>query len=201
MDIVFHPVVFYFSGYEPNNDKTQQLQSLYLHWHYETIIDRHFNKKVFLEKLVKPIVVQDLSIPAFLNISKHDIIESLKKQVAYFRRIHSRLYYLAYRMLAGIGLIDKKWVAGFYANLNVEKRNLPEKLNYRDIITGEDREATLDCLMESGITMAVEMIEAAYDYYVGNISKETFEGAVVGNNLDTGRFNKTKDAIRFSMRS
>ncbi len=100
-----------------------------------------------------------------------------------------------------MGLVDKRLIAGFYANLKVETRKLPEKLNYRDIISGSDRKAILENLMEDAVNMAVEMVEAAYNYYMGRISKESCKHTIAGKNLDTGRVNKTRADIRFSLRS
>jgi hypothetical protein len=201
MDIVFHPVIFYFSGYAPQNDQTRRLHSEYLHLHYETIIDRHFNNGIFLENVINPAIVKDLAIPSILNISRRDIENCLKKQIFYFRLIHSRLYYLIFKMLSKMGLADKRLVAGFYANLAVETKKLPQKLTYRDIISGRDLEATLEDLMEKGIDMAVKMVAAAYDYYGGNISKQSCRETIAGHNLDTGRVNKTKADIRFALKS
>ena len=100
-----------------------------------------------------------------------------------------------------MGLADKRLTAGFYANLAVETKKLPQKLSYRDIISGSELQATLDDLMEKGIDMAAKMIAAAYDYYAGNISKQSCQETIAGHNLDTGRLNKTKADIRFSLRS
>ena len=201
MDIVFHPLVFYFSGFDPKDGKRDQAKSGYLHLHYETIIDRHFNKEIFLENVVRPTVLEDLIIPCIQNISRQNIRNCLKTQMFYFRLIHSRLYYLIYKVLAHIGLVDKKLVAGFYANLSVDSHKLPEVLHYRDIISGDNKEESLDGLMEEGINMAIKMIEAAYEYYAGNTSKETCKVTIAGNNMDTGRLDKTKADIRFSVRS
>jgi len=201
LDIVFHPVVFYFSGYAPQDDHTRQLHSEYRHLHYETIIDRHFNKGSFLENMINPAIVKDLTLPPMRNISRRDIQNCLKRQIFYFRLIHNRLYYLIFKMLAQVGLADRRLVAGFYANLAVETKTLPQKLIYRDIITGSDRATTLEDLMEESIALAVKMIEAAGDYYAGNISRQSCQSTIAGNNLDTGQVNKTKADIRFSSRS
>jgi hypothetical protein len=201
MDIVFHPVVIYFSGYAPQDDPTSQLHSEYLHLHYETIIDRHFNKGFFLENMIKPAIVKDLAIPSIRNISRRDIESCLKKQIFYFRLTHSRLYYILFKILANMGLADKRLVAGFYANLAAETKKLPRKLTYRDIISGSDMEATLEDLMEEGINMAIKMVETAYDYSAGKISKESCKITIAGHNLVTGRVGKTKKDIRFSLRT
>jgi len=163
MDIVFHPVIFYFSGYSPQDDQTSQLHSEYLHLHYETIIDQHFNKEIFLENVINPAIVKDLAFPSIRNIFRRDIESCLKKQIFYFRLVHSRLYYIVFKMLANMGLADKRLVAGFYANLAVETKKLPQKLIYRDIFSGSDMETTLEELMEEGLNMARKMVAAAYD--------------------------------------
>jgi hypothetical protein len=126
---------------------------------------------------------------------------SFKRQIFYFRRNHSLFFYQVFKLLAKIGLLDRQLIGGFYANLNVEKKELPEKLIYRDIISGDDREDTLNDLMEKTINLAVHMIEAAYDYYAGNISRELCERSIAGENLETGRVNITRADIRFSVRS
>ncbi|MCP4624632.1 MAG: zinc dependent phospholipase C family protein [bacterium] len=201
LDIVFHPVVIFYSGYDPEDDRNRQLQCDYLHLHIETIIDRHFNKGIFLENIINPTIVNNLLIPPIQNITRQDIKNCLKRQIFYFRLIHSRLYYIIFKVCAHMGLVDKRLIAGFYANLKVETRKLPEKLNYRDIISGSDRKAILENLMEDAVNMAVEMVEAAYNYYMGRISKESCKHTIAGKNLDTGRVNKTRADIRFSLRS
>jgi len=201
LDIVFHPVVFYFSGYAPQDDPTSQLHKEYLHLHYETIIDRHFNKGSFLENMINPAIVKDLTLPPMRNISHRDIQNCLKKQIFYFRLIHNRLYYWIFKVLAQMGLADKRLVAGFYANLAVETKTLPQKLIYRDIISGSNSETTLEDLMEESITLAVKMIGAAYEYYAGNIIRQSCQNTIAGHNLDTGWVNKTKADIRFSLKS
>jgi hypothetical protein len=201
MDIVFHPVVFYFAGYDPEDDRARQLDTDYLHLHYETIIDRHFNKGIFLENVIKPAMVKGLAIPPILNISRRDIVTCLRKQIFYFRLIHSRLYYLVFKALAKMGLVDRRFVAYFYPNLADEPRKLPPKLVYRDIISGEDMETTLEDLMEGGINMAINMVAAAHEYTAGEISKESCQTTIAGQNLDTGRRDKTKKDIRFTLKS
>ena len=200
MDIVFHPAVIYYTGYDPQGDRSRQLHYDYLHLHIETIIDRHFNKGIFLENIINPTIVNDLVIPPIQNVTRPAIKNCLKRQIFYFRLVHSRLYYIVFKICAQMGLVDKRLIAGFYANLKVENRKLPEKLIYRDIITGRVKETQLEDLMEAGVTTAVKMVKAAYDYYVGKINKQSCKRTIAGHNLDTGRTEKTRADIRFSMR-
>jgi hypothetical protein len=199
MDIVFHPVVFYFSGYKPESSPREASKSSYLHWHYETYIDKRFNNEFYLNRVIKPTVVQDLVVASILNISEQIILDCLKKQIAYFKRTHSRLIYMTYRMLSKIGLVEKKYLGGFYANLKIDPTRLPENFRYKDIISGENKEATMDGLMDQGIKMGIKMIESAYDYYCSKISRQICEKTIAGNNLDTGQIGKSKADVRFSM--
>jgi len=38
---------------------------------------------------------------------------------------------MAYRMLSKIGLVEKRYLGGFYANLKVDPTRLPENLRYK----------------------------------------------------------------------
>jgi hypothetical protein len=107
--------------------------------------------------------------------------------------------YMTYRMLFKIGLVERKYLGGFYANLAVDPTRLPENLRYKDIISGENKEATMGGLINEGINMGVKMIESAYDYYCGKISRQVCEKTIAGNNLDTGQIGKTKADVRFSI--
>ena len=106
-----------------------------------------------MEDMINPAIVKDFAIPSIWNISRRDIQICLKKQIFYFRLIHSSLYYIIFKTLARMGLADKRLVAGFYANLAVETRTLPQKIACRDIISGRDRETSLEALMEESIDL------------------------------------------------
>lgn len=200
MDIVFHPVVFYFSGYHPQNSPAETEKTMYLHWHFETEIDKKFNDTFYLDKLVKPNILKDLTITAFLNLPSTTIRSALNKQIVYFGRTRNRLFYTIFRLLAKFGIVKRKFIAGFYANLKRDRRRLPEKIKYHDLISGEMKETSLDTLMEEGVQLGVKMIEAAHNYYSGNINRQACEEVIGGNNLDTGQEGKTTADIKYSIR-
>ena len=199
MDIVFHPIIVYFSGYKPSNSPRKSSKSAYLHWHYETYIDSQYNNNFYLDKIINPTVVRDLVASSILNISEKIIFESLTKQIAYFRRTRSQLFYKLYRILNKTGLLERKYLGGFYANLEVDPMRLPENLQYRDIISGENKETTMNGLMDEGINMGLKMVESAYDYNCGKISRQVCEEAITRKNLDTGQIGKTKADVKYSV--
>jgi hypothetical protein len=199
MDIVFHPIIVYFSGYKPSNRPWKASKSAYLHWHYETYIDKRFNNNFYLDKIINPGVVRDLAVSSILNISEKIILDSLTKQISYFRRNRSQLFYKLYRMLNKTGLVERKYLAGFYANLEVDPMRLPDNLHYRDIISGENKETTMDGLMDEGINMGLKMVESAYDYNCGKINRQVCEETITRKTLDTGHIDKTNADVRFSL--
>ncbi len=199
LDIVFHPLVVYFSGYLPQQSPTRASNSSYLHWHYETFIDKHFNNRFYLERTINPDIVRDLLIPSVLDVPEEAVMAALKRQISFFRRVNSRFFYWVYRMATGAGFVDRKYIGGFYANLDFDRTALPRKIQYRDLFSGEKRETTLDNLMDRSLSMGTDMILAAYDYYTGKISRQACENAIAGHDLDTGRSGKTKADINFSI--
>lgn len=199
MDIVFHPIIGYFCGYKPQNNDKEAARSLYLHWHYETQIDKRFNNDFYLDRIIKPTFAQDLLVASILNISEQVISDCLKRQVSFFKRFRSPYIYMIYRVLSKIGFVDKKYLGGFYANLKVDSRRIPDNIRYRDIISGENKETTMDNLMDQGIKMGKKMVESAFDYHCGKISLQLCKNTISGSNLETGRIDKTMADVKFSV--
>jgi hypothetical protein len=199
IDIVFHPMVVYISGYLPRQNSKRASHSSYLHWLYETFIDKHFNNRFYLDQMIKPAIVRNLIILSVLNVPEQAAEAALHRQISYFRRVNSRFYYWVYRLAIHLRFIDKKYIGGFYAHLNYDRTGLPEKIHFRDLFSGEEKEATLDSLMNRSLSMGKDMLSAAYDYYCGKIDRETCKNTIVGHNLDTGQSGRTKADIRFAM--
>lgn len=199
LDIAVHPLIFYLSGYKNNGNAHVQQKSSYLHWHYETFIDRRFNNQCYLEEMIKIGAVKGSIIAPFLDLPEKVIQAALKRQIAYFSRIRSRRYFRLYRALSIMGCIEKKHLAGFYKNLKIETKHLPETIRYQDIITGKKKETTLEQLMRKGIEVGKQMIVSAYYYYLGSISQKECNKHIAGSNLDTGQLGKTKSDIRYSI--
>ncbi|OEU53967.1 MAG: hypothetical protein BA862_13095 [Desulfobulbaceae bacterium S3730MH12] len=199
MDIVFHPIIGYFCGYKPQNNDKEAARSSYLHWHYETEIDKRFNNDFYLDRIVKPTAAQDLLVASILNTSEQVISDCLKRQITFFKRFRSLYIYTIYRMLSKTGLVEKKYLGGFYANLKVDSMRIPDNIRYRDIISGEDKETTMDNLMDQGIKMGIKMVESAFDYRSGKISLKLCKNTISGSNLDTGRIDKTMADVKFSV--
>ncbi len=199
MDIVFHPIILYFSGYMPQNSKRKAAKSSYLHWHYETEIDKRFNNEFYLDEIIKLTVVPDLLAVSILNTPELVISDCIRSQIILFKRFRRPYVYRTHRILSAIGLVEKQYLGGFYANLKVDPSRIPDNISYRDIISGEDQETTMDDLMNQGIEMSIKMIESAFDYHCGKISLKLCKDTISGNNLNTGQIGKTMGDVKFSL--
>jgi hypothetical protein len=198
VDITLHPMVVYFSGFKANGSKQENDRSAYLHWHYETSIDRQVNDRFYLDQIVNPERIKGLVIPHILGIDHSIIVDALKRQMKYYSLTRSRRYFLIFQVLCKLGFFPARMVAGFYENLNKDRTRLPDPLQYKDIITGESIKTTVSDLMEQAIHFGCRMIESAYNYTHGQIDIGECQKAIAGQSLETGRLGKRTADIRFS---
>ncbi len=200
VDIIFHPVVFYFSGYKPDGSKQEDGRSAYLHMHYETSIDKQINDRYYLDKIINPETIKDLIIPQMLGIKQSAIGHALRRQIKYISLTHSRFYLVIFKALCKLGFFPDRAVAGFYPNLEKETIRLPDPIQYKDVITGEPKQTTLNDLIEEAVQFGCRMIETAYADYTGRINRDECEKVIAGQSLETGRMGKRTADIRFSVR-
>jgi hypothetical protein len=198
VDTTLHPVVYYISGFKSVENRKERNRSAYLHWHYETCIDRAVNRKFYLDEILHPGLLDGLLVEKVTGVNLKLITQALRRQVAYFAMTRKRRYFHLFRLLSRIGIVPPESVAGFYDNLNKEKECLPDPIAYRDVIDGTSKQTTLDRLIANAVDLGVDMITAAADYYSDRITRQDCEKTIAGYNLATGWPGKTKDDIRFS---
>jgi len=197
-DITFHPIVFYISGYRPNAGKKEKQHYSYLHWKYETLIDARLNDRFRVEECVHPNLVKDLVAPEVLGVDVDTIIKHFERHRGYFAKIGSRFYYHVFRILSRLGLVPPEAEAGFYESLKAGDITLPERIPYRDVLSGEEMETSLDELADQSVNLGCRLVAAAHDYFTGTISREMCEETIVGESLHTGRLGKTMQDISHS---
>ncbi|MEN8247098.1 MAG: zinc dependent phospholipase C family protein [Thermodesulfobacteriota bacterium] len=197
-DITFHTMVYYISGHRANRSKQEAQRTSYLHWHYETLIDNYLNDRFNLHEVLYPSLFDDLVAPQVLAIDRGKMVSAFNRQRRYFSMIQSPFYYRVFCLLRLLRLTEPKIVAGFYENLKYERVSLPEVIPYRDVISGENREATIDQLAQTAVERGKTMIASAYGYYTGSITREECQQIIAGENLATGKVGKAADDIRYS---
>ena len=200
VDITFHPVVFYFSGYKTNGSKRENDRSAYLHWHYETSIDIQINNHYYLDKIINPETIKNLAIPKILGIHESIIGDALKRQIKYFSLTRNRFNFVMFKILSKLGVFPASAVAGFHENLKKDDIRLPDPIQYKDVITGEPKKTTLNDMIEEAVQLGCRMIETAYAYFTGRSNRDECEKVIAGHSLETGQVGKRTADIRFSAR-
>ncbi len=196
-DMTFHPMVYYLSGFNPGGNRREIQQSSYLHWYYETLIDSRLNNRFRFNEIIHPALIDKLIVPQILALKSEIFIKALERQILYLGMIRNRFYYYIFRILKLVGAVPPESVAGFFANLKTESRDLPEIIAYRDVISGEKQETSLERLSVKTVDLSCRLIDAAYQYFIGSISRGEAEVSIAGENLSTGRVGLTKADIRF----
>lgn len=197
-DITFHPVVFYISGYMPDASEKAKQRTSFLHWQYETLIDQMLNDRFRLEDLVQPHLVRNLAGPDALGVDADTLIRHLEKQRGYFLKIRSRFYYHVFRVLSRLGIVPPESVAGFYESLNNGDITIPERIGYRDVVSGEVIETSLEDLTDQSVDLGGRLVEAAHDYFTGTIDRQDCEAIMKGESLHTGKRGKTLKDVRYA---
>ena len=197
-DIVFHPIVFYISGYMPQSSEQAKQKSSFLHWKYETLMDKQLNDRFRFEELVQPQLVRDLVVPEVLGVDADIIVKHLEKQWGYLSKTRSRFYYHVFRVLSRLGLVPPEAVAGFYESLKTKDIFLPERISCRDVLSGEEVETSLDELADRSVNLGCRLVVAAHEYFTGAINRDECESTIKGESLHTGQLGKTLLHVKHS---
>lgn len=200
VDITFHPVVFYISGYKADGNKQEKDRTSYLHWHYETCIDKKINHHFRLDKIIKPELIKNLIIPEILDIEEVVIRKALRRQIRYFSIVPSRGYYFLFKVLYNLGIYPAGAIAGFNYNLEKESLRLPDLIQYKNLINGAPLQTTLKGLIVDAVQFGCRLVETAYAYYKEQKSRDECKKIIAGQSLETGQVGKTTTDIRFSTR-
>ena len=200
VDITFHPVVFYISGYKADGNKQEKDRSAYLHWHYEADIDRQINHSFRLDRMARPELIRKLIIPEIIGIDERAIEKAMRRQIRYIRATRSRFYYLLFNVLYRLGFYPAGAIAGFYHNLKKESLRLPDRIQYKNLLTGAPLQTTLNEIIAAAVQLGCRMIETAYAYYIDQKNRDECEKVIAGQSLETGQVGKTTADIKFSAR-
>ena len=203
LDITFHPMVYYLSGdyHDPDPDRCQH--AVYLHRHIETCLDVFINNPMRMHELLQCSLMEGLAFEKIVSqsfsISIQEIRRALHTQFLMNRLFTSRAGYVIFVFLCRLGLIrDWPYKSLFYANIKHEAGIDFSMLNYQDILTGEERQTTLQKLFEQAASMANAMLTQAYAYTRGAISREELIQAIPGKSLNTGMLHTPVTAIKYT---
>lgn len=202
LDIVFHPVIYYLSGNYYNKNLDRRDDAVYLHRHLETALDRRVNQSFYFANLIRLSYLDELTFDEVLlkkfAITRGELIKTLKNKALLLRFLnHDWLYYVLYA-LHSTGLMKSAMLLGiFYGNLRHDDRQLPEYIEYKDLVTGAPLNTTIQDLFYKARHLANSRVQAGYDYFLGNIKRAEAEKIILGESLSTGKVGVPVSDIKY----
>lgn len=176
MDITFHPVVYDIIRKNPKQNRP------YLHRVLETGLDSQINNGTYIEKIIKPKMIEELS---FVELTSKRAKKTLKRQIRSNILFKTRIMYRIANIFYILGLMPKRNVGLFYEGLKKNKTRIPNKVEYFHPIEG-NKKSTIKKLMQEGIEMGVKRINSAFSYYNNKITKKQCSKIITGIRLDLG---------------
>jgi len=204
LDITFHPAIYYLSGNYYDKDPSRRELSTYLHRHLETCLEIKLHVPPCIHILIKPSALDRLIFPDIIeqkfHLSKRMIKRLVKTQVFSNRLFISQSAFDVFLLLHRLGIVkDMAYLGLFYGNIRREKTTLLDHLSYRDLITGEEKQSSIEDLFETAISKASSMMNSAYSYHNGFITKAECEKIISGESLGTGKQGVPVKDIRYTI--
>jgi len=203
LDITFHPIAYYLSGNYYDPEPTKRRHAVYLHRHIETCLDMKLENQLRIYNMIHTPLIHALKFQEIITrdfcISPWDIRRTLIKQLFTNRLFASTCAYSLARMMNRLGARNMHEYLGlFYGDMVSRGKTIPDPLIYRDIVTGTKKTTSIKVIMDTATRKAITMMEGAYAYSFGKISKERLMQLIPGESLDTGRLHATTDSIRYT---
>ena len=98
--------------------------------------------------------------------------------------------------MSRLGVVPPESVAGFYESLKTGGIALPERIAYRDVVSGEEMETSLEALTQKYVGLGERMVVAAHAYFTNKIDKKACALVMKGESLHTGKVGKTLKDVR-----
>ncbi|MGC9325712.1 MAG: zinc dependent phospholipase C family protein [Desulfomonilia bacterium] len=204
LDIVFHPVIYYLSGNYYDTDPERKSRAAYMHRHIETCLDISLGNTMRLHERIRPHVMKGLIFEQRVSdrsgVPGTQIRRTILKQILINRLFESRSTYRLACLLARKGIVfkDTSKLGLFYGDVTHPGKNLEQVFPYRDLFSGEELETSFHDLFGRARKMAAGMVEAAYLFSKGQISRDHLIERIPGQSLDTGVMHTPTETIRYT---
>ena len=204
LDITFHPLIYYLSGNYYETDPAKRDQSVYMHRHLETSLEIKLGIPPVVHRLVRPSDLDNLVFADIISqqfgIKRNLVKKMVSRQIMFTRLFKSSLAFWAFFMLGRLGIIrNRPFLALFYTNARIKGVYFPEHVSYRDLITGQWMEASLDGLFNAALARTTQMMGSALSYANGIITREECEEVIAGESLGTGKKGIPVKDIRYTI--
>ncbi len=205
LDSTLHPIVYYLSGNYHDKDPRKREQAVYLHQQLETSLDKKLNDKFSICDSVSIKKIQLENFGCLKLVAKKfkrnlgALINDVKRQLFFNKLFRSIILFKLLYFLNKIGLFKNKIeLSLFYGNLKKDKTEMDDNIDYRGILSGEAKKTTLKSLFNSSEELTINMINSAYSYYLGRISRQECAKVIDGRSLNTGKIGIPVKDIKFT---
>jgi hypothetical protein len=192
LDIIMHPVIYYLTGNYYDKDPVRMSLSRYSHALFETGLDIKIGNRLRIHKLLKQALMKDLAfgriVSTRFNAYYSLLDKALKKQLILNMMFDSGAAHKIFKPAIKAGIFGDPYILGlFYREAVHTWQKIFDGYTIRDIITGEKRDVTLKGLFNAASKKAQTMMNAAFAFYKGSISRKDLQKAIPGENLSTGK--------------
>ncbi len=190
LDITFHPMVNSLSGNYYNEDPLERHEAVYLHRHIETCIDALIQNPLRIYRLVRVSLLSGLVFEDIIQ-KEHSVPPQKQERTLSRQLLANRLFasggaFMLAKFLHNVGIIQSKEpLSLFYGNAR-EHRCIENSVSYTDIKTGIGKTEQLSEFFARARIKALGMMEAAWGYAHGTITRERLLEMIPGENLSTG---------------
>jgi hypothetical protein len=191
LDIVFHPVINSLSGDYYDENPLEREKAVYLHRHIETCIDVEIKNPMRIYRLVrsrtmKGLVFEDIVSRGF-SVPIVRIRSTLARQLLLNRLFASVPVFRVMNFAHGLGIVKtREFLSLFYGSALYEGPSIQDPIRYHALETGAELVTSLAELFARAREKALRMMEAAYGYFKGTVSRERLIEEIPGENLSTG---------------
>ncbi len=204
LDITFHPLIYYLSGNYYESDPAKRQRSVYMHRYLETSLEIKLGIPALAHRLVPPPELDDLVFADIIsrrfNIKRKMVRKMASRQLLFTRLFKSRLAFTVFSILVRLGIIeDTAFLGLFYYNALAKGVYFPEHVIYRDLLSGEKMETSLDDLFNKALYKVHKMMGSALAYANGLITRQECEKFIAGESLGTGKKGVPVKDIRYTI--
>ncbi len=192
LDIIMHPVIYYLTGNYYDKDPARMSRSRYNHSLFETGLDIKIGNSLRIHKQIKQTSMKDLIFRQIVsdcfNVDSSLLNKTLKKQLILNMLFDSDAIHKIFNIIIKAGAFGDPYILGlFYREAAAPWQQISDGYAIRDIISGEKRNVTLNGLFNAAKEKAQIMMNAAFAFYKGSISRKDLQKAIPGENLNTGK--------------
>ncbi len=191
LDITFHPMVESLSGNYYDQDPARREDAVTRHRFLETCIDVRTGNTLRIHELVRPRLLRGLVFEDIVSrdfrTTRRAMERTLLLQLVSNRLFASPAAYLFLNALQGWGVLHARaYLSLFYGGIRDSCSDIQDPVRYRDRSSGAELVETLSALFARARSKALPMMEAAWGYSEGTVSREQLVQIIPGENLSTG---------------